>query len=626
MRFLNWFYLALMSALIWGIVLLHEKPHDTLIIPSSVSVLHSSQETPPNSESALWTPHSKTSITLPDDALWLKFTFPLNEKGRYVNNAATHNAPNELAPAKGLFVSLLGAYFVYLNGTLIGNNGQPASKGFPERAGNIDSVFLLPTHLIKHGENTVLLRVSSQFRSSNHPYSGLWVLVDNYARLITINEARIRLPIMMLSALFLIALYAFIVYFSSLKDPTYLWFSGLSMTLVLLIVAESWRGLFGYQYQWHIVRMEVILWITALISLLLPMFFVAFFRLSTQLSQACFVSLIVLYAMLIIFVDGYDYRSFVLFSTGIAVSFLIGIVCIVIKKQHAWLMTMGIVVLVSPILLNRYSFMDQYFFVSFSCLALMMLLVLSQTHAERQKALVLSELTTHRLELELVKKQLQPHFILNTLTAIEEWIDTAPKEAVRFIQALALEFRQMAQLSRQSLVTFEQELALCESHLTIMGYRFDATFTLRTQGINMQQRLPPGVLLTLIENAFSHNKYGSNSYVFSLHTLETENAENERTKNNIAAIKWPNLDGDTIRLVFKAQRGNGIPIDNIIASKEASTGVGTKYIKARLTEAYGDNWYFDEYAEENHWVAILSFPNHSPEGGKLERQPKGNAS
>ncbi|MEC7510565.1 MAG: regulator, partial [Pseudomonadota bacterium] len=60
--------------------------------------------------------------------------------------------------------------------------------------------------------------------------------------------------------------------------------------------------------------------------------------------------------------------------------------------------------------------MDQNIFVSFSGLALLLLLVLSQTHAERQRAFTQSTLTTQRLQLELIKKQLQPHFILNTLT------------------------------------------------------------------------------------------------------------------------------------------------------------------------------------------------------------------
>ena len=584
-----------MTVLIWGIVLLHEQPQNTLTFPSKLSVMTADSDALPSSTDARWQPYSPTDLALSNNTVWLKFSLAFSADGTVSEHATPAQRDNN--DPKGLFISLLGAYEVYLNNTYIGRNGQPASHTQPEQPGNIDSVFLLPPRLLHEGENEVTLRFSSQLRPASMTHSGIWVFADTYNNLVTLNQERIRLPLMMLSGLFLVAVYSFTVYLSSHRAPAYLWFSGLSMMLVLLIVAESWRGLFSYPYPWHLLRMEVVLWLTLITSIFLPLFFMAFFHYPRKITHRVLLLLIVTYAAVIMGIEGYDSRSFILFSLGLTASFVIGIVSIKQHKQHSWLMTMGIVVFVSPVLVSRFSFMDQYFFVSFSCLALLMLLVLNQTHTERQKALIQSTLTTQRLELELVKKQLQPHFILNTLTAIEEWIDTSPQEAVTFIQALALEFRQMAQLSHQSLITFAQEIALCESHLKIMGYRFDASFTLHTENIDNEALLPPGILLTLIENAFSHNHYTCGQYQFDLYAKPTITSQ-----AHAAAMT---------QLVFKAQRCKTASQAHSSETKASGTGVGTKYIKARLSEAYGQQWHFEEYDEPDFWVANLRFPNQN---------------
>lgn len=591
MQKLSWFYVMLMAALIWGVVLLHDEPQEALILPTQFSVLKSNQASLPDKSDRRWQQYNKPRLELSEEPMWLKFTFNFDN--------ATASVPSQSEPtSKGIFISILGAYSVYLNGHYIGSNGRPVSNGNNELPGEIDSVFLLPQQWIISGDNTLLLRFSSQYHSSTMQHSGTWVFTDDYASLLSLGEERVRLPIMMLSGLLLVALYSFQVYFSSLKEPAYIWFSALSTVLVLLILAESWRGLFGYSYDWHAFRMKVILWLTLLVSTLLPMFFMAFFNYSKRVLIGLLLSLSIFNISVIFGGDSYDFRSLILFGTSLICSFAISVFSIIKHKKYALIMTAGIAIFVSPILVSRLSFMDQYFFVSFSCLALLMLLVLSQTHAERQHALNQSRLTTQRLELELVKKQLQPHFILNTLTAIEEWIDTSPNDAVSFIQALALEFRQMAQLSSQSLVTFAQEIALCESHLKIMGYRFDAQFNLVNEGVSEQALIPPGILLTLIENAFSHNNYGANTYDFFIKVNEDNSYSSEIMT----------------RVIFKSEKcgasknDNGLNLDATGTTASIGTGVGTKYIKARLTEAFGKHWYFDECQEPGFWTVTLTFP------------------
>ena len=76
-----------------------------------------------------------------------------------------------------------------------------------------------------------------------------------------------------------------------------------------------------------------------------------------------------------------------------------------------------------------------------------------------------------RLRLELLKKNIQPHFLMNTLTSLIDWIEETPKKGVLFIEALAKEFDLLNQIENQTLIPVSQEIALCRAHLEIMEYR-----------------------------------------------------------------------------------------------------------------------------------------------------------
>ena len=62
---------------------------------------------------------------------------------------------------------------------------------------------------------------------------------------------------------------------------------------------------------------------------------------------------------------------------------------------------------------------------------------------ERRRAQA-AQLAAARLELELLKKNIQPHFLLNTLATIMETIEEGPKTAAALVESLAGEFRILA--------------------------------------------------------------------------------------------------------------------------------------------------------------------------------------
>ncbi|RYY54784.1 MAG: regulator, partial [Chitinophagaceae bacterium] len=121
--------------------------------------------------------------------------------------------------------------------------------------------------------------------------------------------------------------------------------------------------------------------------------------------------------------------------------------------------------------------------------------------AEHQQALLLSS----RLQLELIKKNIQPHFLRNTLTSMMDWVEESPKEGARFIQALAAEFTIMNEISEMTLIPIGKEIELCRQHLSVMGFRKEINYVWEQSGIDETQLIPPAIIHTLLENGITHS-------------------------------------------------------------------------------------------------------------------------
>lgn len=193
--------------------------------------------------------------------------------------------------------------------------------------------------------------------------------------------------------------------------------------------------------------------------------------------------------------------------------------------------------------------------------------------AEAQRNALLSE----RLRADLIKRNIQPHFLMNSLTALMEWVETMPEQAVDFIDGLALEFRILSDFAERSTVTLREELELCKVHLNLMAKRLDAELSLETEGLDLDTPIPPAIFHTLFENAFSHNAYAGQTIAFHL-TCDRELG----------------LTRFTFRCPLLSSRGTAL-----------GTGTGTRYVTARLEECYGNAFRFASKPVGSHWETTI---------------------
>ncbi|WP_412546656.1 histidine kinase [Maricaulis sp. MIT060901] len=189
-----------------------------------------------------------------------------------------------------------------------------------------------------------------------------------------------------------------------------------------------------------------------------------------------------------------------------------------------------------------------------------------------------------RLQLALVKRNIQPHFIMNSLTVANELQQTDSQAASRFVDAMAGEFRALANMVDQDTTTVLEEIELCRNHLTMMGLRLGREFSLEFTSDQSDAPFPPGVLHTLVENAISHNRYRQEAVTFSL------------TGQSVGGAR-----------VFELR----VPRADRAGETSMGTGSGTAYIEARLEEFAPGDWHFSSQADARDWVSRITLPEVS---------------
>lgn len=451
----------------------------------------------------------------------------------------------------------------WLNGVFIGKNGKPGNSASQEVPGMMSASIFIPPHLIKEGNNVLALRMSSfhQRKKLASPIQSIRVGVFQDPRLQFFDYY--MLIFIASGVLFVGAIYFMVMYFSNYKDYANIFLSLLSLSILIHLCAETSRAFITYNYQFHILRLDIMLYS----SILSGLFLVSY--LTTKYLQKHKIPIVLLSFVAMIFasiaIPGYDSKTTFTILIAIVFSLLIsGVKGVNNKNTSAVVVCLLMIFLLILYAFDPGGFIDISYYLGAVVLILALfvqqVISLRQTQQQKHNAL----LNSSRLELELLKKQLQPHFLLNTLTALSEWIESQPEKGVEMIEALSQEYRILHASSSKTLIPLQEEIALCQHHLQVMSLRKDQSFHLRIEGFDASIQIPPGILHTLIENALSHNNYQS-EIEFVLKVVETNKKSCE------------------LKLISPRSKET---------IKEYKEGLGHSYIKARLEEAFGSHWQF----------------------------------
>ena len=202
-----------------------------------------------------------------------------------------------------------------------------------------------------------------------------------------------------------------------------------------------------------------------------------------------------------------------------------------------------------------------------------------ETENERREAEKLRIEAEHKL----LKYQLNPHFLMNTLNNIHAQIDLDSEAAQESVRLLSKMMRYMLYETNQDKVSLSKEVEFLSNYFEMMRRRYidsvAINFIVPKEIPNIN--VPPALFINLAENAFKHGvTYNANSYVhFELtvdpHTI-TCRVENSKIKNK--------------------------------ADIQESFGFGVESLRKRLNLLYGKHHTYDIRETDNEYNVLLIIP------------------
>lgn len=169
-------------------------------------------------------------------------------------------------------------------------------------------------------------------------------------------------------------------------------------------------------------------------------------------------------------------------------------------------------------------------------------------------------------KMEVLKNQINPHFLFNSLNSISALIDENPPKAQLIIEELSSFLRYTLTYKNNIRIDLKREIEFIKHYMYIQSIRFEDNleFTLRTDPKTESYLIPPAILYPIVENAVKHGMESSNLPLRVM--LETY------------------LEGE--RLVISVSN-SGIWIKE--AQRINSTNSGIKNVRERLNCEYSDN-------------------------------------
>ena len=112
-----------------------------------------------------------------------------------------------------------------------------------------------------------------------------------------------------------------------------------------------------------------------------------------------------------------------------------------------------------------------------------------------------------KTQLAVLKAQINPHFLFNSLNSLAAVIRTDREESLRFVQKLSEVFRYSLQSKQQDLTSVREELQFLKAYLFMLSKRFGdkLVVNLRVDEAVYERKIPLLALQTLVENAVKHN-------------------------------------------------------------------------------------------------------------------------
>ena len=203
----------------------------------------------------------------------------------------------------------------------------------------------------------------------------------------------------------------------------------------------------------------------------------------------------------------------------------------------------------------------------------------------QEDADILSQIEKHALELQLqyLKYQVNPHFLMNTLNNIHALVDIDPERAKASIVELSKLMRYVLYEGNNRLTPLSREVQFLNNYVRLMSMRYsdNVRISLDVPEVLPDSMLPPLLLVIFVENAFKHGI----SY---------------RTKSFVEISLQPHGD----RLLFNCRNSR----QQKPQDENMKGGVGLSNVRRRLDLLFPGNYTLDIKEQEDTYTVHLDIP------------------
>jgi two-component system LytT family sensor kinase len=139
----------------------------------------------------------------------------------------------------------------------------------------------------------------------------------------------------------------------------------------------------------------------------------------------------------------------------------------------------------------------------------MFLQLLQQNYENQYVNMELERIKNDNLgaQYELLKQQVNPHFLFNSLNTLKAMVETGDSESVDFILKLSNFYRYTLESRKLDLIKVADEMEIVNAFLFLQNARFEGGFTFKNDLGNkvLETLIPPFTLQLLVENCIKHN-------------------------------------------------------------------------------------------------------------------------
>lgn len=483
-------------------------------------------------------------------------------------------------------VAVVSASEIYWDGILIGQSGRVGKSRASESTGYSAQVYPIPCSLASIGRHVLALRASN-----HHGFSGIVEAPLRLGYLSAIHRALFgaqALSLFLAGIFFVTALFHFAILLGRGNQWPYALFSAFCLSCAVHIIITSMLRYLQINLASYYLLAAVndIPWLSMMI--LLPVFFLfefeSPFRRRLTVTVSVVALLVVVFSRLVTF--GAVPASWLPFFTTanilhayatIFLSIGVSIWAVIHRRAGSLTAVLGLIAFLLGVYVTSRLRVEHGWAIGFAILNGFLAVSLSRQMSQRSRMAHEAQVRSVRLEAELLKRHIQPHFLLNTLNSIVAWLEEEPTTAARLVTALADEFRMLLSCTRKELIPLADEIDLCRAHLQVMSLRQDKQFEMQVEGIDGTEILPPLIIHTLVENGLTHGYRDKESGVFRL--------------------KGERRDGKLVLTVFN---------DSAISdSSPAREGTGLRYVKTRLEETFPGRWAVRSGSVSGGWEAVI---------------------